>query len=142
MDNLLDNASDKAQLQVGVCDKDLVLQFRQQTGLRKFKKIDVLRVMLNWWIAMEHEEQKALYYISNEELADCFSSDQAKQTPTQADFDRLENILAIFEKYKKEGRLVSKANPKTSVAEVDAAVKQELKRVGKQRRGVRESRVK
>ncbi len=44
------------QLQLGALDKDLVLLFRKQTEERKFKKVDVLRIMVNWWLDMDITE--------------------------------------------------------------------------------------
>jgi len=50
------------QLQLGALDKDLVLLFRKQTGERKFKKVDVLRIMTNWWLDMDISDQRDLYH--------------------------------------------------------------------------------
>lgn len=50
------------QLQLGALDKDLVLLFRKQTEERKFKKVDVLRIMTNWWLDMDIPDQRDLYH--------------------------------------------------------------------------------
>lgn len=60
----------RGQLQVGMCDADLVLLWRKETDGRNFGKTRVIKIMLNWWLSMNYEEQKEIYHLKNNELSD------------------------------------------------------------------------
>jgi len=57
------------QLQLGAdLDPTLVLQFRQQAVDRKFKKKEILKRLVEWWVSLDIEQQKEMYYQTSKDL--------------------------------------------------------------------------
>jgi hypothetical protein len=59
----------KKYLQLGQIERSLCLQFRQQVVKRKFKQVELLRLLIEWWISLDEISQRNFYYEDFDEAA-------------------------------------------------------------------------
>ena len=59
---------EKQYSQLGQVETTTVLRWRKQTSEQNLAKINVLRIMVYWWLKMDPETQLSLYHLPAEEL--------------------------------------------------------------------------
>jgi len=59
-----DEEKSKNYLQLGAVNADLCLSFRKQAVERKFKQIEILTLLVEWWLSLDEDSQKNFYHQS------------------------------------------------------------------------------
>lgn len=129
------------QLQLGALDKDLVLLFRKQTEERKFKKVDVLRIMTNWWLDMDIPDQRDLYHgigikqPENEEssINKCIETVRDVATRYKIPDKEQQRLIDSLRKALGPGIDYDINDPDAVIAHLDADVRHQAKNVDKKR---------